>query len=94
MGTVGAMISVLLRSRQIEVDPYASLAYTALQAIARVLLGFIFGAVAVIAVKANAILGFAESNTYLLLAFSLAAGFSERLIPEILTSLEKQSQIP
>lgn len=91
LGTIGALISVLLRSKNIEVDPYASRFYIALQAIARSLLGFIFGIVAVLVIKANLLVGFADANIFLISSVALVAGFSERLVPEVLASIESRT---
>jgi len=87
-GSVGASISVLQRNASLNLDPWMSNRYLALHGIARIVLGFIFGSVFVMASKANFILGLVRDNSYSLLVLCIVAGFSERLIPELLSKFE------
>ncbi len=87
-GSVGATISVLQRNPLLELDPWMSTRYHALEGAARIVLGFIFGGIFVIASKANFVLGVISDNSYPLLILCIVAGFSERLIPELLSKLE------
>ena len=87
-GAVGATISVLQRSPSLELDPWMSRRYHALQGVTRIVLGFIFGGIFVIASKANFVLGVIRNNPYPLLILCIVAGFSERLIPELLSKFE------
>ena len=87
-GAVGATISVLQRSPSLELDPWVSRRYHALQGVTRIVLGFIFGGIFVIGSKANFVLGVIRNNPYPLLILCIVAGFSERLIPELLSKFE------
>jgi hypothetical protein len=87
-GAVGATISVLQRSPSLELDPWMSRRYHALQGVTRIVLGFIFGGIFVIASKANFVLGVIRNTPYPLLILCIVAGFSERLIPELLSKFE------
>jgi len=87
-GSVGATISVLQRNPSLELDPWMSTRYHALQGVTRIVLGFIFGGILVIASKANFVLGVIRNNPYPLLILCIVAGFSERLIPELLSKFE------
>jgi uncharacterized protein YegP (UPF0339 family) len=87
-GAVGATISVLQRNPSLELDPWMSRRYHALQGVSRIVLGFIFGGIFVIASKANFVLGVIRNNSSPLLILCIVAGFSERLIPELLSKFE------
>jgi uncharacterized protein YegP (UPF0339 family) len=87
-GAIGATISVLQRNPSLELDPWMSTRYHALQGVTRIVLGFIFGGTFVIASKANFVLGVIRNNPYPLLILCIVAGFSERLIPELLGKFE------
>lgn len=87
-GAVGATISVLHRNPFLELDPWMSTRYHAIQGISRIVLGFIFGGIFVLASKANFVLGVIRENPYPLLVSCIVAGFSERLIPELLSKFE------
>jgi hypothetical protein len=89
-GVVGAMTSVLFRSRRLNVEPYADQLYLALQAGARILVGAVFGAFVVMASKANLVLGVLASNSLALVVVAFVAGFAERFVPELLRGIEER----
>jgi uncharacterized protein YegP (UPF0339 family) len=93
-GTVGAIISVLQRSPSLELDPWMSTRYHALQGIARIVLGFIFGSIFVLASKANFVLGAIREDPSALLIMCIVAGLSERFIPELLSKFESSQSTP
>ncbi|MEP6743260.1 MAG: hypothetical protein ABJB61_12230, partial [bacterium] len=93
-GSVGACISVLQRNPSLDVDPWMSNGYLRLQGITRIVLGFIFGCIFVLASKANFVLGVVRNNPYSLLVLCIVAGFSERLIPELLSKFESSQSSP
>jgi hypothetical protein len=72
----------------LELDPWMSRRYHGLQGVTRIVLGFIYGGNLVIASKANFVLGVIRHNPYPLLILCIVAGFSERLIPELLSKFE------
>jgi hypothetical protein len=89
-GVVGAMTSVLFRSRRLHVEPYAGQLYLALQAGARILVGAVFGTFVVIASKANLALGVLASSSSALVVVAFVAGFAERFVPELLRGIEER----
>lgn len=89
-GCIGSLLSVLQRSGKIPVDPFGSNFYLILQGGARGLLGALFGLFLVFASKADLVVGIAGQKNMALFVFAIVAGFSERLVPEILRQLEKE----
>jgi len=89
-GLMGASISIIQRGWKLPVDPLCSAPHLAFQGLIRVVLGAVFGAFLVIASKANLTLGNISGDTWALFGFSVAAGFSERFVPDLLKhSLDK-----
>lgn len=92
-GSIGASISVLQRNPSLDIDPWMSNGYLKLQGITRIVLGFIFGCIFVLASKANFVLGVVRDNPYPLLVLCIVAGFSERVIPELLSKFESSNAV-
>ncbi|PYS29310.1 MAG: hypothetical protein DMF75_17500 [Acidobacteria bacterium] len=88
-GVAGSLISVLLRIRSIEASA-SPLWYWSIEGSLRTLLGSLFGGFTVILIKANIILGLASQNSFASFTISIVAGFSERLVPNILKNLEEK----
>jgi hypothetical protein len=88
LGGLGAVVSVAQRFRSIVIERYGSLFFTAVAGIARVLFGGLFGFTFVILQKSGVVLAGTSGNTYAIAAASLAAGFSERLIPDLVGKIE------
>jgi len=88
MGSVGALVSVSQRFGEIKLERYASRSFTSIAAVARVFLGAIFGAVLFLLQRGGIVLSVTADNRYTLAAFALAAGFSERLVPDLIGALE------
>jgi hypothetical protein len=89
-GLLGSLISIIQRGSKLPVDPLCSVAHLALQGFIRLVLGAIFGAFLVSASKADLTLGNFSEDTWALFGFSVAAGFSERFVPDLLkNTLEK-----
>jgi hypothetical protein len=85
-GMVGACISVLQRSNSVASTQFPSAAQINVQAVVRMTLGVVFGLLVVIAARGNVAFGtFKEPRALFIIA--VAAGFSERLIPDLLTKL-------
>jgi hypothetical protein len=87
-GVAGATISVLQRSGSLPIDAGAARHVIALLGGTRALLGAIFGSFLVMAAVGNLVVGVVNDNPYVILSLALVAGFSERLIPELLRKLE------
>ncbi len=89
-GSVGALISISQRSRKIAIPRYASRFYAVAGGGSRIFFGAVFGAALLLLQKAGLVLHLLDANAYALYAASLVAGFSERLIPELIGQIEKQ----
>jgi hypothetical protein len=87
-GTIGALLSVLLRIRDLALTNLAPLWFAAIQGGSKIVMGFLFGAVLIITIKANIVLGVVQGNPYATVALAIVAGFSERFAPELLKSIE------
>lgn len=87
-GAMGALISVFQRSNDISVEPLAGIPYLILQGSARTVLGILFGLFLVCASQANLLLGLVSTSQLALFCFATVAGFSERLVPELLRKFE------
>lgn len=83
-GVIGASISIIQRGGSLKVNAFVPVSHVVFQGLIRVLLGIIFGALLVVAARANITLGIINDNNWSLFIFSVVAGFSERLIPDIL----------
>jgi hypothetical protein len=90
-GTLGALASVLQKLRHVEVSYYPGFLTAAFGGCSRILLGSIFGVVAFLTAKAGlllqSLLGVPGGD--LLIGFG--GGVSERLVPELLESIESRS---
>lgn len=90
MGSIGALISVLLRSDRLQVDPSAGARVHYFEGIMRVLVGALAGMLFVMAVKSNILLGTinqSQSVLTILLIFSIVAGASEQLLPNLINQI-------
>jgi hypothetical protein len=90
-GALGAAVSVMQRSINIELDVQLPDRSLYLQASIRVLLGLIFGLIFIFASKANFVMGSINNDFFGLCVFALVAGFSERMIPDLIGRLEAQA---
>lgn len=88
IATVGAFVSVIQRYKDIDIQRYTSTSYLAIGAITRILLGFIFGMVFILALKSELIFATLESNVFAVYLLSFISGINERFIPEILKRVE------
>jgi len=91
-GAMGAAVSVMQRSRDIELDVRLPDRAIYLQASIRVMLGLVFGLVFIFASKANLIMGAINSDVFALCMFALVAGVSERFIPDLIERLETKAK--
>lgn len=90
-GALGALVSVIQRSTGLTYSKVQTRNDAILHGLIRVFLGLIFGILLYIMLESNIILGFydGENKTHLTWLLAFLAGFSERLIPEVLNSIEK-----
>ncbi|MFZ1921684.1 MAG: hypothetical protein WAU57_08640 [Xanthobacteraceae bacterium] len=87
-GAMGAAVSVMQRSKNIELDVRLPDRSIYLQACIRVLLGSVFGLIFVFASKANLIMGRINDDVSAICIFALVAGVSERFIPDLIERLD------
>jgi hypothetical protein len=94
LGGVGAFVSIAQRFRSIPIERYSSYSYTALGGISRIVFGVIFGELLLLMQKAGLVLALADTQPFLLGLACFVAGFSERLIPELLEQFESRLSEP
>jgi hypothetical protein len=85
-GMVGVCISLLQRSESLVATQFPTRLQITVQALVRITLGIVFGLLVVIAAKGNVAFGNFK-DTRALFVVAVAAGFSERLIPDLLSKL-------
>jgi len=99
MGALGALLSTAIGLRDLAIDPSATLTMNIAYAVQRMLVGILGAVVLHITLKsglAGAPIGIAapesgaEDATYKLAFLSLLAGFSERLVPNLLERTAEQ----
>ena len=90
-GVIGSTISVLLRSGNLNIDESVGLAFLVVQGAGRAFLGFLFGGTFVLASYGDLVAGFLKGNEAGLLVGGMAAGLSERFIPELMKRIEAAS---
>lgn len=87
-GSTGALLSVLLRFRQIVVSRYSTKQSVMIEGVVRVVLGMAFGILFLMLQRGGFLMTIASSNDYATACLSVVAGFSERLIPSLIENLE------
>jgi hypothetical protein len=89
-GAVGAFASILFRGNKLKLREYESPRTLGFQGTTRIFLGIIFGGFSIYAINANMVLGILSSDHCSVIAMAFISGFSERFVPELVKSLEKQ----
>lgn len=89
LGAAGGVVSVLLRFKSIEIDTYTTPLYVAVAGVARVAFGAAAGVVFLLTQRAQLILAFQGVSADLVALGCFVAGFSERLLPDLLEKLEQ-----
>jgi len=90
-GAVGALVFILGRLPQIEMNAAAGPLIHCLESAARVVTGMLGSLLVALAVKANIVLGLTQSSGHefaFLLAICIVGGSSERLVPSIIERME------
>lgn len=91
-GVAGALISFLERSKSMVINvnelPYLLL----LSNVSRIALGGLFGIIAYSAIKTGVAFSIFKGSKYGLLLVGVAAGFSERLIPDLIGSITSEKK--
>ena len=91
-GTIGSLVSTLQRVQSLEYRRFMSWFHIAWQGFTRVVLGMTFGGIAVVAMQADLLLGAFKQDMFAIFVAAMAAGFSERLIPDLLTRVSQDSE--
>lgn len=87
-GSTGALLSVCIRSRTLNLDThYYSARAVALQGALRIILGALSGLVGVTAIHAELLLGSFKENPTAIFVACFAFGFVEKAIPDFLGSI-------
>lgn len=89
-GIIGAFISIQERAKSIKCQIHDPIETIVFQAFVRMMLGGIFGFISFIASQMGVAFGVFKDNIIGLVLIGIAAGFSERLIPEILQTITKE----
>ncbi len=87
-GIVGAMTSIIQRTRTIKPEKFSKTRYHWLQASIFLSMGAIGGLLIFLAVKGNLLLGTIANQSDALLVFCFIAGFSERFFDSLVAKLE------
>jgi hypothetical protein len=89
-GIAGSAISWIQRSADVEIDMYAPMKHRCFQGAMRVLLGMVFGVIVVIAAHSKFAFSIAAGEPYALCMVALAGGFSERLVPDVISRVGQE----
>lgn len=93
-GALGALLSVISRSNRLIMDANAGKALHQLEGLSRIGAGLIGALLVALSIKAGIILGgtrFSGNSMALLLAFCIVSGTSERLVPSLISIIEKNA---
>ena len=89
-GITGSGISWVQRCGDVEIDVYASRVHRTFQGGVRVMLGMVFGMIVVIAARSQFAFSIATGTPYALCMLALAGGFSERLVPDVISRVGEE----
>jgi hypothetical protein len=89
-GIAGSAISWIQRCADVEIDMYAPTMHRCFQGAMRALLGMVFGVIVVIAAHSKFAFSIAAGEPYALCMLALAGGFSERLVPDVISRVGQE----
>lgn len=92
-GSLGATFSSLQRTSSSNFTLYETGLSIVMQSISRIFFGMVAGVVVVMLKESNIALGIIGDNAYSTFLFGVAFGFSERVVPDTLSSLSKKNKI-
>jgi len=92
-GVLGAMVSALQRNNKILIDPYGSILALYGESLSRLVIGIVFGLFVVILSYSELALAPFKDNLYAITCFSFIAGFSERFVPDLMSTVAKKTEI-
>jgi hypothetical protein len=85
-GALGAMVSALQRNGEMEVNPYGNRLALYSESLSRLLVGAVFGLFVLLAAQGDLALTAFKTNPSAMLLFSFIGGFTERFVPDLITS--------
>ncbi|HYC55316.1 MAG TPA: hypothetical protein VEL28_10330 [Candidatus Binatia bacterium] len=88
-GAFGAFLASLVRSSEIQIDPFSTMTFVVAQGVNRILLGTGFAVIAAMFIQAKLALGMVAEPSAVM-AVCVLAGFSQRFVPELLGRMESQ----
>ncbi|WP_282114756.1 hypothetical protein [Pseudoalteromonas arctica] len=86
-GIFGVMVSSLQRNNKITIDPYTSSLGLYSEGISRIFVGIIFGLFIIFCANSELALAPFKENIYALICFAFISGFSERFVPDLMSSV-------
>ena len=92
-GALGAMVSSLQRNSGAALNPYGSRLALYSDIFSRLVIGAVFGLIVVLAAQGDIALSAFRTNDFAMLLFSFVAGFSERFVPDLLSSTSGQVKV-
>ncbi len=90
-GAAGALLSILQRIRNLQVDDVSPLWYWSLEGSVRAFLGALCGGIILSLVNLDLVLGFAKGTASGLFFAGVLAGFVERFVPSLLIRMAESS---
>ncbi len=92
-GILGALLSAFQRTSPNKFSLYESTISIAFQAIIRILIGAVSGVIVVVMAEANIAFNLIKESLHFVFVAGLVAGFAERLIPDMLSSLANKNDL-
>jgi hypothetical protein len=86
-GIFGVMVSSLQRNNKTAIDPYTSPLGLYSEGISRIFIGVIFGLFIIFCANSELALAPFKEDIYALVCFAFISGFSERFVPDLMTSV-------
>jgi hypothetical protein len=87
-GALGAWASILQRASSLKLGAFETPQHLSFQGVTRILIGMVFGVFAIACLKAGLLFSGFEKDLWITGMATFVAGFSERLIPELITRIE------
>jgi len=86
-GIFGVMVSSLQRNNKTSIDPYTSPLGLYSEGISRIFIGIVFGVFVIFCANSELALAPFKGDIYALVCFSFISGFSERFVPDLMSSV-------
>jgi hypothetical protein len=86
-GILGVMVSSLQRNNKTSIDPYTSPLGLYSEGISRIFIGVVFGLFIIFCAYSELALAPFKEDIYALVCFAFISGFSERFVPDLMSSV-------